>query len=153
MGNWYSAYHIAKDHIHTDITCNTEDPEQKYRFGTVSNILLGGLSTFYWIQTSPSASAMVQPNQTITTNSTNQHKTFSIYFFFKSAAYFSLVRPILQYCSTVWSPYSQEYINKAEMVQCRAARHVTNRYRNTSSVTSMLGHLEWERLESRRTKA
>ena len=38
------------------------------------------------------------------------------------------------------------------MVQCRAARHVTNRYWYTSSVTSMLEHLEWERLESCRTK-
>ena len=36
---------------------------------------------FYWIQTSPSASAIVQPNQTITTNSTDKHKTFNIYFY------------------------------------------------------------------------
>ncbi|KAH3879321.1 hypothetical protein DPMN_003223 [Dreissena polymorpha] len=39
------------------------------------------------------------------------------------------------------------------MVQRRAARYVTNRYHNTSSVTSMLDHLQWETLESRRTKA
>ena len=52
MGNRYSAYHIAKDHIQTDITCNTEEPQQKYRLGTVSNRLLGvGLNAFYWIQT------------------------------------------------------------------------------------------------------
>ena len=38
------------------------------------------------------------------------------------------------------------------MVQRRAARYVTNRYHNTSSVTSMLEHLEWESLESRRVK-
>jgi hypothetical protein len=38
------------------------------------------------------------------------------------------------------------------MVQCRAARYATNRYRNTSSVTDMLDNLEWETLESRRTK-
>ena len=38
------------------------------------------------------------------------------------------------------------------MVQRRAARFVTNRYHNTSSVTSMIDHLEWETLESRRTK-
>ena len=37
MGNGYSAYRIAKDHIHTDITCNTEKPQQKYRIETVSN--------------------------------------------------------------------------------------------------------------------
>ena len=35
------------------------------------------------------------------------------------------------------------------MVQRRAARYVTNRYHNTSGVTSMLDHLEWEILESR----
>ena len=43
MGNCYSIVHIAEDHIHTDITCNTEEPQQKYRLGTVSNSLLGVL--------------------------------------------------------------------------------------------------------------
>ena len=38
------------------------------------------------------------------------------------------------------------------MVQRRTARYVTNRYRNTSSVTSMLGDLEWDTLEIRRKK-
>ena len=61
-----------------------------------------------------------------------------------------MVRPLLEYCSTVWSPHTKEYIQKIEMVQHRAARYVTNRYHNTSSVTSMLDHLEWETLESRR---
>ena len=70
----------------------------------------------------------------------------------KASAYYSMVRPLLEYCSTVWSPHTKEYIQKIEMVQRRAARYVTNRYHNTSSVTSMLDHLEWETLESRRTK-
>ena len=39
----------------------------------------------------------------------------------KSTAYFSMVIPILQYCSTVWSPYTKDYIYKIEMVQRRAA--------------------------------
>ena len=38
------------------------------------------------------------------------------------------------------------------MMQRCAARYVTNRYRNTSSVTSILDHLEWESLEERRAK-
>jgi len=38
------------------------------------------------------------------------------------------------------------------MVQRRAARFTTNRYRNTSSVTDMLNLLQWESLEDRRTK-
>ena len=58
----------------------------------------------------------------------------------KTSAYRSMVRPLLEYCSTVWSPYTQEDI---EMVQRRAARYVTNRHHNTRSVTSMLEHLEW----------
>ena len=70
----------------------------------------------------------------------------------KTAAYFSMVRPVLEYCSTVWSPHTKSYTHKVEMVQRRAARYVTNRYRNTSSVTNMLDHLDWESLESRRTK-
>ena len=45
-------------------------------------------------------------------------------------------------------PYIKEYVSKVEMVQRRAARHITNMYRNTSSVTSMLDHLEWESLEA-----
>ena len=71
----------------------------------------------------------------------------------KASAYYSMVRLLLEYCSTVWSPYTKEYIQKTEMVQHRAARYVTNRYHNTSSVTSILDHLEWETLESRRTKS
>ena len=44
----------------------------------------------------------------------------------KSAAYFSMVRPIIQYCSKVWSPHTKEYVSKVEMVQRCAARYVTN---------------------------
>jgi hypothetical protein len=38
------------------------------------------------------------------------------------------------------------------MVQLRAAKYATSRYGNTSSGTDMLDNLEWETLESRRTK-
>ena len=31
MGNCYSADHIADEHIHTDITCNIEEPQQNWR--------------------------------------------------------------------------------------------------------------------------
>ena len=70
----------------------------------------------------------------------------------KATAYCSIVRPLLEYCSTVWSPYNHVYVQKLEMAQIRAARYVTNRYHNTSCVTSMLDHLDWESLEERRTK-
>ena len=42
MGNSYSTDHKAEDHMHTDITCKIEEPQQKYRLGKVNNILLGG---------------------------------------------------------------------------------------------------------------
>ena len=46
----------------------------------------------------------------------------------------------------------KDYINKLEMVQRQVSIYVTNQYRNTRSVTSMLEHLEWETLETRRAK-
>ena len=40
MGNCYSAGHIAGDYfIHTDITCDNGEPQQKYRLGTVRSML------------------------------------------------------------------------------------------------------------------
>ena len=39
------------------------------------------------------------------------------------------------------------------MVQQRAARWTLNRYHNTSSVTSMLSHLGWPSLQTRRAEA
>ena len=40
--NCYLADHIVEDHMHTDITCNIEEPKQNCLLGTVSNRLLGG---------------------------------------------------------------------------------------------------------------
>ena len=51
MDNSHSIDYIAEDHIHTDITCNIEEPQQKCRLGTVINRLRGGgVNTFYGIQ-------------------------------------------------------------------------------------------------------
>ena len=70
----------------------------------------------------------------------------------KAAAYSALVQPTLEYCASEWSPHTEQSKHKLEMVQRRAARYCANRYHNTSSVTEMLGDLQWETLESRRTK-
>ena len=41
MGSCNSGDQIAEVHTYTDITtCNIEEPQQKYRLGTVSNRLL-----------------------------------------------------------------------------------------------------------------
>ena len=45
--------------INTD-SKNSEEPQQKYRLGTVSIKILGGLNRFYRRLTSPSASIMAQ---------------------------------------------------------------------------------------------
>ena len=68
----------------------------------------------------------------------------------KTNAYFTLVRPHLEYCSTVWNPHHREQVNKIEMVQRRAARYTMHDYRYNSSVTSMLQELGWKTLEDRR---
>ena len=65
----------------------------------------------------------------------------------KVACYKSMIRPILEYASTVWSPYMKKNIL---MIEGRAARFVTNTYNQTSSVTAMLFRLGWPSLEQRR---
>jgi hypothetical protein len=71
----------------------------------------------------------------------------------KERAYFGLVRPRLEYASTVWDPYTASHKHALEMVQRRAARWVLHRYHNTSSVTEMLGQLGWRTLQQRRVDA
>ena len=67
----------------------------------------------------------------------------------KSSCYSTLVRPIIEYACTVWSPYHQQNVLKLETVQRRAARFVTNNYNRTASVTEMLHQLQWDTLEAR----
>jgi hypothetical protein len=71
----------------------------------------------------------------------------------KEMCYKSLVRPIIEYSSTVWDPFTRCNINKLEQVQRRAARYVFGDYRRTSSVTTMLNQLHWESLQQRRHNA
>lgn len=69
---------------------------------------------------------------------------------FKEAAYISLVRPHLEYSSSVWDPHTKSDITKLDRVQRRAARFVTGDYRYTSSVSCMLERLGWDSLSDRR---
>ena len=71
----------------------------------------------------------------------------------KAQCYTTLVRPTVEYASSVWNPAKKDTINKIEAVQRRAARFATRDYQRTSSVTSMLRQLQWQSLQSRRETA
>ena len=62
----------------------------------------------------------------------------------------TLVRPILDYCSSVWDPHTQTLINQLDAIQNRAARFVTGANHRKSSVSAMKQELNWEELTLRR---
>ena len=69
----------------------------------------------------------------------------------KESAYKGLVRPVLEYGSSVWDPSSILLQEELEKVQKRAARFVTGNYfYETGSMTGILEQLKWESLKKRR---
>ena len=69
----------------------------------------------------------------------------------KEAAYKGMVRPILEYGSSVWDPHPDKLQEELEKVQNCAARFVTRNYvYETGSMTGILGQLKWESLKKRR---
>ena len=70
----------------------------------------------------------------------------------KAATYTTMVRPSLEYATTVWNPYLQKDTKAVEQVQRRAARYVLNDYstRTPGSVTGMVNKLQWVSLGARR---
>ena len=69
----------------------------------------------------------------------------------KEAAYKGLVRPVLEYGSSVWGHPGVVLQEELESVQKRAARFVTGNYKyETGSMTGILGQLKWECLKKRR---
>jgi Reverse transcriptase (RNA-dependent DNA polymerase) len=71
----------------------------------------------------------------------------------KVAAYKTIVRPLVEYSSSVWDPHQSGQINSVEMIQRKGARFCLNRYNQTDSVTAMIEELSWNSLAMRRQAA
>ena len=70
---------------------------------------------------------------------------------FRETAYKSLIRPHVEYCSSVWDPHTLSDTQKIERLQRQATRYVTGDYRRSSSVSEMLHNLKWTNLSTRRS--
>ena len=68
-----------------------------------------------------------------------------------SKLYKSLVRPILEYSSPVWSPHLMKDIATLEKAQRRASRFALGTTANDMSYEDRLKRLKWPTLEKRRT--
>ena len=69
----------------------------------------------------------------------------------KETAYLTLVRPCLEYVSSVWDPYQSYLICSIEKIQKRAVRWIFSDYSRYSSVNNMLTQLLWSSLEKRQS--
>ena len=74
----------------------------------------------------------------------------------KEKAYNTLVRPCIEYCSSVWDPHLETHTSNLERIQQQAARFVLNiPYRrdqqsNQDSGSSLVKRLNWQPLRDRR---
>ena len=69
----------------------------------------------------------------------------------KEAAYKGMVRPILEYGSSVWDPHTGKLQEELEKIQNSGPRFVTRNYVNeTGSMADILGQLKLESLKNRR---
>jgi len=68
----------------------------------------------------------------------------------KINAYFTIVRPILEYAASDWDSFYEYLISDIEEIQRHATRWVFSDYSYYSSVTDILTFLEWPMLQNRR---
>lgn len=69
----------------------------------------------------------------------------------KKQAYVTLVRPHVEYASSVWDPHLQKHIQQIEMIQRRSARFIKRSYSNEpGTVSSILKELNLTSLQVRR---
>ena len=94
-----------------------------------------------------------------------KHCYINYHIFHHAKAYTTLVRPTLEYASTIWDPHCKKNIDKLQSIQRRAARSVFNdwtrpgfndsiRFEAThGSPTVMQQQLKWSSLQERRAQS
>jgi hypothetical protein len=67
-------------------------------------------------------------------------------------AYLALVRPLMEYSSTIWDPYQKQDIDRLERIQRNAVRFISGDYRTTTPgfVTGLLAKHKLPPLQDRR---
>ena len=64
-----------------------------------------------------------------------------------------MVRPIIEFASPVWDPYTALHVNKIESIQRSAVRFCFNNYSWENSVTTMLNKLDLVLLKDKRFRS
>ena len=64
-----------------------------------------------------------------------------------------MIRPILEYASAIWSPYTQRNVDLVEAVQRRSVRFIFNNYSPNASVTEMLERIDFKTLAEKRNES
>ena len=154
---WGMEFNVAKCNILT--VTNKAKHQVKYRYGMEGEVVKSASSTPYLGITVNSKLTWNNHIDGITSSANrllgflwrNMHRCPPT---LKERAYTAMVRPKLEYCSSVWDPCRQKHVNQLEMVQRTAARFVMNkphRIQDTTSVTEMVHKLKWQPLQQRRT--